>query len=163
MEKTNTEVANMPRTIGINGEDIAQMVGSVVDTIMGLSQKVSEDNAARYQAEADVLIEGLKCQMETEIQEIEKYAGIREIQEENFQKIIDVYSSRFVELSQAGSEPSIDESRREFIIKCMDSLKNATEMMLNNLSTNISNEQNTHLNTIQPEKRGIFGFLRKKD
>lgn len=163
MEKTNTEVANIPRTIEINGEDIAHMLGSVVDTIIGLSQKVSEDNVARYQAEADVLIEELKCRMETEIQEIEKYTRIREHQEDSFQKIIDVYSSGFAELSQAGSEPNIDESRRDFILKSMDCLKNAIEMMLNNLSTNISNEQNTHLNKIQLEKRGIFGFLKKKD
>ena len=163
MEKTNTEVANIPRSNEMNGEDIAHMLGSVVDTIIGLSQKVAEDNAARYQAEADVLIEGLKCQMETEIQEIERYTGIREKQEDSFQKIIDVYNSRFVELLQAGSEPNIDESRREFIIKSMDYLKNTIEMMLNKLSTNISNEQNAHLNTIHTEKRGIFGFLKKKD
>lgn len=163
MEKTNTELANIPRSNEINGEDIAHMLGSVVDIIIGLSQKVAEDNAARYQAEADVLIEGLKCRMETEIQEIERYTGIREKQEATFQKIIEIYNSGFDKLLQAGSEPNIDESTREFIIKSRDSLENTIDMMLNKLSTNILNEQNVHLNTIQTEKREIFGFLKKKD
>lgn len=163
MEKNNTEVVNISKTNEINGEDIMHMLGGVVDTIIGLSQKVAENNVARYQEKAEVLIEELKCRMETEIQEIEKYSGIREKQEENFQKLLDIYNSRFGQLLQAGSEPNIEQSRRKFIIKSMDKLQNTMEMFLNKLSNNILNEQNTHLNTIQKEKKGIFGFLKKRD
>lgn len=158
MKSTNTDIVNVSKTNEIKGEDVAQMMGGVVDTIIGLSQKVAENNAARYQAEADVLIESLKCRMETEIQ----YAKTRERQEITFQKLIDLYSCGFTRImEQAGNVSDIDESRRKFILQEMDKLKEVIEMMLDKNSKEVLKEQERH--TAQIKNRGNFRLLKNND
>ena len=77
-------------------EATIQMMQNFTGIIIGLAQQAAENNAAKYRAQAEVLIADIQAKMQAELQDINGYYNVREKQEEYFNKIITSYQEQFI-------------------------------------------------------------------
>lgn len=162
MENTSHEIANFSKNNQLSSGDMAQAVENVVDTIIGLSKNVAENNAAKYQAQANVLIEKLKCKMIEEVIESQNYGSIRQTQEETFRTMVTQFNSMYFKLVQEGMKENLSDVQRNFLFHIQSEWRINMENCFNDLQKDILQEQACHREKIKENNKGIFGFLKRK-
>ena len=141
-------------------EATIQMMQNFTGIIIGLAQQAAENNAAKYRAQAEVLIADIQAKMQAELQDINGYYNVREKQEEYFNKIITSYQEQFKILTnQLIFE---DNEKKAVNIKwAIEKLESGVGKMLEQLAESIASEQSTRLEVSKPRNRGLFDFLKE--
>ncbi len=144
----------------ISGEDTVQLLQDFTGIIIGLSQKIAENNAAKYRAQAEVMIADIQAKMQAELQDVNGYYNTREKQEEHFNKIIMGYQEQFKILTnQLISEEN--ETKAANLRWAIEKLQSGVGEQLDQLAKNIANEQNVRLETSKSRSGGLLGFFRR--
>ncbi len=144
----------------ISGEDTVQLLQDFTGIIIRLSRQVAENNAAKYRAQAVVMIADIQAKMQTELQDINGYYNIREKQEEHFNAIIMSYQEQFNKLTSELVSAE-NETKAAYLRYSIEGLQSSVDKLLDQLAKNIASEQNTRLKTSDSRSRGLFGFFRK--
>ncbi|MEZ3516863.1 MAG: hypothetical protein K1W37_16850 [Lachnospiraceae bacterium] len=141
-------------------EATIQMMQNFTGIIIGLAQQAAENNAAKYRAQAEVLIADIQAKMQAELQDINGYYNVREKQEEYFNKIITSYQEQFKILTnQLIFE---DNEKKAVNIKwAIEKLESGVGKMLEQLAESIASEQSTRLEVSKPRNRGLFDFFKR--
>ena len=158
----NYEVKNQVDTLksGTMSTDqiaaVQDLVGGTVDKIIELSNNVTENNIAKYEAQAKVLIE----EMKTDIKNSEDYLAIRGHQQESFNQLVNIMheeSMRIIELVAMS-----DEVKSQALISGYKYLKLSMDAALNNLSEEIRNEQGSYIMRTRPKLRDKIPFFKNR-
>lgn len=141
-------------------ENSLQLMQNFASTIIGLSQQIAENNAAKYKAQAEVMIADIQAKMQEECQEINGYYNLRERQEEHFGNIIASYQEQFNKLTDclltAENEVKID-----FFKYSIEKLQSGVDIQLEKLAKNIRSEQNTRIENSKSRSKGLFGLFKR--
>lgn len=145
---------------GGTDENTLQLMQNFTSTIIGLSQQVSENNAAKYKAQAEVMIAQIQAKMQEECQDMNGYYNKREQQGASFDRIIVEYQEQLKELTNklVSAESQFQAELIKFSIEHCESM-----MMkgLDALANDITGEQNRRLETSKSRSKGLFGFFRR--
>lgn len=121
----------------IDGETV-QTIGNIMNTLIGLSCQMSENNAAKYKAQAEVYIKALECELDAYKDDNRIYLTTREQQYETVRSIITCYNEAVKKLVNAGLDPNCDLERIRFMREQLD---DTIGKRIQELSIMISDEQ----------------------
>lgn len=129
-------------------------------TMIGMSQQIAENNAAKYKAQAEVLIEDVKAKMQTELAEIDKYYTTRQQQEKALDDILSDYRQQLnILISDYSNEK--DKEMREAKKEAIEMLKDGVGLAINKQMESIHSEQQSRTENSKPRNKGILGFFKR--
>lgn len=144
----------------VSYETTVELMQNFTNTVIELSQKITENNEAKYKAQTEIMIADIQAKMQEELQDINGYYNTREKQEEHFHTIITSYQKQFKKLTNKLISEE-NEKKSENIKYVIETLERTVGEQLNQLANNIASEQNIRLKTLKSRNRGLFGFFRK--
>lgn len=160
-EFVGVDSASVIKCDGEPDNNSVQMMQEFVSTVLSLSQHIAENNAAKYRAQAEIIITDIQAKMQEELQDINGYYNTREKQEEHFNTIIMGYQEQFKVLTnQLLSEEN--ETRISNLKWAIERLEHGVGEQLDKLANNIINEQNIRLETSKTRKKRLLGFLKRE-
>lgn len=159
-ELVEVDGTSVSKRNGGTDENTLQLMQNFTSTIIGLSQQVSENNAAKYKAQAEVMIAQIQAKMQEECQDMNGYYNKREQQGASFDRIIMIYQEQLKDLTNAILAGK-SESQIGYLKSCVESYERKMSQLLDFLANDITGEQNRRLETSKSRSKGLFGFFRR--
>lgn len=143
-----------------SGETTVQLMQNFTSTVIGLSKQIAENNEAKFRAQAEVMIAGIRAKMQEEVQDINGYYDKRKQQGETFDSIITEYQRQFKDLTNSLISAE-NESVAERVKWAIEKLESGVGDKLDKLAGDTLKEQNTRIETSKSRSKGLLGFFRR--